>query len=516
MTPPIPVGAERQRPAKSCARCRSAKSKCTGFNDAELAALEEDLSRTNGRKCDRCLRLNVECVFLPSKRKGRPRRLPKEGETNTTTTSQSASPSDQQRAAAQLPSPSASGSLSPSPSPSPPPVPQPPQSYQINSPPVFAPSSTFIPPSPPRDTTYDDLAEAHLARIAPYAALLPPTLIECSAYLCQAGNHLHHAIRSLLDPNKVTVDQLTPLEDLGTRLDDLQAAVLSVFLSYGIGVKMVAKERLTWVCERLAQVGWEGDEAKDYGYGQWNETVRRLGWMCWGLEIQLGVLTGSRERVLGNVYPSQSASLSRFVVQRTKNPSIDSLHRQALALLYEATSTSPLDAPTAHARAQTLITSAHSLYVQAAAYYTSTRTEAAFMTAIMSSAATIFLLSSSSIFSTFAAPAFACGIDSTSKPPASAHGLIVAAAQQIIAIVRASLDPSFPPPVHSPFFGCGLLIAVRGLLIGNEGEGQGVQEGTEREVQLVEGVLQGQAGLWQEARSLLNEVGLLRRTLLVG
>lgn len=132
----------------------------------------------------------------------------------------------------------------------------------------------------------------------------------------------------------------------------------------------------------------------------------------------------------------------------------------------------------------------------------------------MASAATIFLLSSSSIFSTFAAPAFACGIDSTSKPPPSAHGLIVAAAEQIIAIVRASLDPAFPPPVHSPFFGCGLLIAVRGLLIGNEG--QEVHGGTEREVQLVEGVLQGQANLWQEARSLLNEVGMLRRTLLVG
>lgn len=274
-----------------------------GFTDAELAALDEDITKTNGKRCDRCARLGVTCEFLPSRRKGRPRRLPKEGESTNSSASQTSSPSDQ-RTPPQLPSPSASGSLSPSPSPPPQPV----QSYQVNFPPSFVPSSAFNPPPPSRNTTHDQLAQAYLAGIHPYAALLPPALVECSAYLGQAGNHLHLSIRSLLDPNPVTPDHLTPLEEYGTRLDDLQAAVLSVYLSYGIGVKMVAKERLTWVCQQLVRLGWEGDVAKDYGYGQWNETLRRLGWTCWGLEIQLGVLTGSRERVMGSVYPSQSVS----------------------------------------------------------------------------------------------------------------------------------------------------------------------------------------------------------------
>ena len=178
-----------------------------------------------------------------------------------------------------------------------------------------------------------------------------------------------------------------------------------------------------------------------------------------------------------------------------------------------ATQTSPTDVNEAHHRAQGLITTAHAIYVRAHTLFVQTREEAAFMTGLMASAATIFLLSSSSIFSTFAAPAFACGIDSTSKPPPSSHHLITSAAQQIMFLVRVSTDPAAPAPVHSPFFGCGLLIAVRGLLLSDEG--QGPDEGTEREVQLIESVLEAQAVKWEEARMLLSEVSVLRRTLLL-
>lgn len=130
------------------------------------------------------------------------------------------------------------------------------------------------------------------------------------------------------------------------------------------------------------------------------------------------------------------------------------------------------------------------------------------MSGLIASAATIFLLSSSSVFSTFAAPAFACGIDSTSNPSPSARRLTASAAQQIMNLVRAASDSAAP---RSPFFGCGLLVAVRGLLLSDELEGAG----TEKDVQLVESVLEREAAKWEESRLLLAEVSMLRRTLLL-
>lgn len=216
---------------------------------------------------------------------------------------------------------------------------------------------------------------------------------------------------------------------------------------------------------------------------------------------------------MGLTYRRSLPSLEADLLCLQTNPS-DNLTRQAFSLLFAATEPSPLDPTAAHARATTFISAAQSLYSQARDYYRTSRDEGVFIAAIMSNAATIFLLSSSSIFSTFSAPNWACGIDTSSQPPTSAHGLIIASAKQIIQMVTLSMDPAFPPPIHSPFFGCGLLIAVRGLLIGNE-EGQ-PQESTEREVQLVEGVLSGQGQTWEEARALLNEVSILKRQLIIG
>lgn len=79
-------------------------------------------------------------------------------------------------------------------------------------------------------------------------------------------------------------------------------------VAYGIGKKETAKERLSWCCRALLQLGWEGEVQKDYGLMELNESFRRLGWTCWKMEIQLAVLTGSRDRILGHVSQGQPVS----------------------------------------------------------------------------------------------------------------------------------------------------------------------------------------------------------------
>lgn len=79
MTRPIEIGASRKRQYKSCTSCRAAKAKCTGFSEEYLRLLDDpDFVPPAGHPvCKRCKKNGKECEFAPSKRKGRPRRLPK-------------------------------------------------------------------------------------------------------------------------------------------------------------------------------------------------------------------------------------------------------------------------------------------------------------------------------------------------------------------------------------------------------------------------------------------------------
>lgn len=52
-------------------------------------------------------------------------------------------------------------------------------------------------------------------------------------------------------------------------------------------------------------------------------------------------------------------------------------------------------------------------------------------------------------------------------------------------------------------------------MIGSEGI-EGAELGVKKEIKLVEEVLTGEAVKWEESNLLLNEVGILKRTLLVG
>lgn len=262
---------------RRCVGCRTAKAACAGFSDQELHSIPDEETTDAvvliGRRCNRCQRIGlVTCEFMPSRRKGRPRRLlPKTEDSETATASPDFT--------------AATNSDSASPA----------ESSRCNS----SPQDLSIPL--PRDTTHDSLAQAYLTQIHPFLPLLPSSsLEETSAYFARAGPHLHRSIHLLLKPRSMTFDQLPPLSIYQDTLDDLQAAVFSAFLAYGaLGAKEVAKGRLRWACEKVKQSGWTGEEG-DEGDGG---SFQRLAWVCWGAEIQLGVLTGSRDRILGFVQP---------------------------------------------------------------------------------------------------------------------------------------------------------------------------------------------------------------------
>jgi hypothetical protein len=268
MTPPIPVNGARQRPSKSCLSCRAAKAKCVGLDEFTLHQLEEAPGTSPGQRCNRCTRLDVECTFVASRRRGRPRRLsPKNSDAEPT------------------------HHLPPSPSASPP-------------------SSAASPPQAARSLDYDWLARSYLSQIHPYAPLLPPSLADLNAYLGQASSRLTSTLHYLLSPSGSTPPRAEPF---GAGFDELQAAVFSVFGAYGRGDKGAARETLKWACERVIQMGWRGDLTQEM---DGSEGLITLGWTCWGLEIMLAVLTGVRTRVLDRVTPSTLVSSTCSRVSR--------------------------------------------------------------------------------------------------------------------------------------------------------------------------------------------------------
>lgn len=98
------------------------------------------------------------------------------------------------------------------------------------------------------------------------------------------------------------------------------------------------------------------------------------------------------------------------------------------------------------------------------------------MSVLIASAATIFLLSSSSEFSAYIAPAFPCGLDTISAPPpVEMHNALRIASNQIFDFLAMSPTPLIKAEgvdagmisqvVHSPFFGCAVLVATQGSLL---------------------------------------------------
>lgn len=133
---------------------------------------------------------------------------------------------------------------------------------------------------------------------------------------------------------------------------------------------------------------------------------------------------------------------------------------------------------------------------------------------LISSAATIFLHSSSSHFSSFIAPYSACGLDTSTTPPPSTHPHLRLASSHIFTLLRTSLSlsPSAPPPTHSPFFGCALLVAAQGALLGAQSDQRGEWRSLQvlSDLELAEWVLDVQATRWSIAGTVLGQVKALK------
>ncbi|GAA5950029.1 hypothetical protein JCM21900_001370 [Sporobolomyces salmonicolor] len=556
MTPPIPISGQRKRPSKSCTSCRAAKAKCTGLSEEYLHKVDEPDYEPDPTqpvpRCDRCQRSGSDCNFVPSRRKGRPRRLPRQQPSPSLSPSPSPSPPlgsdgspDRAYTATSYSSPSGGRDRSSvGTTPSPWTLPTPPSALYSSLPalpveqiPHLTDASICVPPIVPPDLFqpqhYLQIAHQYLTDAFIWVPILPPDLYQLQHYLQIADPILAAVLTSVLDTS-IPPPAFPPTHDIS--LATLQAGVLLSLLSYGVKDRTRAVETLRWTCEQLRDFGWAGEQTSGIngaiGHAELEAFVG-VGWLCWGLEIQLTVLTGNRQRVFASVPPPSVVTPETMILQ-------------ALALLYDATDFQGLwDGDDEHRRAKTANVLQRADRVHHAAFnylrastpplapspqrtpaslqIAATR-ESVFLAATIAPAAVILFLSSTSPLSPLIAPALPCSLDTTSFPSGPARLAVRHVASQIVTVVRTTPTAegiSIAQQPHSPYWGCCFLITARGLLLQAEAatlsEGAGLTPAEtaqlDADLDVCEAVLAQQALKWPSAESLGTEVALLRRTM---
>ncbi|KAJ8292048.1 hypothetical protein OF846_004829 [Rhodotorula toruloides] len=574
MTRPIPVTGQRKRPSKSCLACRQAKVKCTGLSEEYLHALEDPdlLAKWQGPHpvCSRCTKHGETCSFAASRRKGRPRRLLRD-EAGNVIDARSSSAS-RSRQPVQLPSPQGSGSGSGDRSPSPSnssssqdtgseKAPQPMPAF------TFPTSGLPTPPSPLRPLTrfppvdHTPLAIAFLQDAYPWVPLLPSDISSLSNYLMTADPLLPAAVSCILDPSlsPPSIDLASRVRPLA--LSTLQATTLLFLHAFAAQNKSLALQLLQWTCTELAARGWAGEQTA--GELQAEDGFVKLGWYCWGMEIQLGIIMGVRASILAHVPPPSVVRPGPCLASPTshcRTPQLDAttVQRHAFRLAFDATNYAHLWAvdPSAQpAYLNDIVHRSHVIHSIARSTLASLPAEPALLSqaalrhssllgALLSLAAIILVLSSQSPLSPYIAPALPCSLDTTCLPPSPHRREIARAARGIVDIVKTftggadlPLSPVSPGTSKSafyhPFFGCCLVVASRGLLLEAESYSTGDNSlcpsppsspidqvacpakqiaQIVQDLDLCERVLRGQAKRWSASDMLATEVSLLRRT----
>ncbi|GAA5983156.1 hypothetical protein JCM5350_007900 [Sporobolomyces pararoseus] len=541
MTPPIPLGGERKRPSKSCLPCRQAKAKCQGLSEVYLHQVDNspDFVPDPDVKCNRCLKQHHECTFAPSRRKGRPRRVgsakQRASHANDSSPSNSPSPSrsgggsdfNPLRTTTELNarSPSQSTSLSGSVN-----FAQSPCGGAVQTPELQQPSLSLPPQS------VESVAEGYLNEVYLWCPILPSDSSTLQKYLIEADSSLTLTLASIIDTSRPP--PVFPPTAGFISLSTLQAGVLLSLRAYGMKDRGRSVELIEWVSNEFRALGWKGHDMSKVSPEIRREEMEAfigLGYLVWGLTIQLGVLTGNRGLLLAEIQlpqeiDDQNMILHAFALLRDATDfealwsrpedqrfvyTVDIVQRsdriQKTALEFLRTSTPAFD-PSSPSTPQNLGLAA--------------ARESAFLAASIAPAAIILLLSSTSPLSPLIAPALPCSLDTTSYPTGPLASLIRFAASKILDIVRTAptregVSIGYQP--HSPFFGCCFLVTARGLLLGAEAsqletEKTGVVDTTfdklrvEEDLDLCESILKQQAVKWPSAESLMTEVGLLRRT----
>ncbi|GAA5854201.1 hypothetical protein JCM9279_006177 [Rhodotorula babjevae] len=548
MTRPIPVQAVRQRPSKSCTACRAAKAKCTGLTEDYLHAVDDPnqlaqwpLPRPT---CDRCTRSGALCEFVPSRRKGRPRRLPKDKDDSPLAVDQ---PPHRDRrhhpvASGSGSGGSSSGGRSPSTThtslPTPDALPQPHPSSSSSS--GAAPCDFFLPaaaaalagapalPSPfptaapsPAFPSLVDLAARYIETAHVWTPFLPHSMPVLHAYLAKSPSSLPHALACLLDPSLPPPSFDPAALPCPAPLASIQTALVLSLHSFAFKDRARSIDLLQWACRELRIAGWQGDATSPEAGAHERDLLVRAGWYAWGIEIHMGFICGVRASILCDVPPP--TVLDPFTLQR-----------HVLAVAQEATDYSylwSLDIPSRDAHIASIVSRATSLHAYALTSLANPSLAAPaqrsplFSAALISQTATVLVLSSLSPLSPLIAPLLPCSLDTTSPPPPPGTHVRARITHAARAITAVGYEVRPAERVHSPFFGCCLVVAARGALLAAEDvllarahaaslaedEAQQLEE-LGADLDLCERELRRQAGHWPASETLATEVGLLRRT----
>ncbi|KAI5479422.1 signal peptidase, endoplasmic reticulum-type [Pseudohyphozyma bogoriensis] len=470
------------------------------------------------KRCKRCERDDQECLFIASRRMGRPRRLPKKELPSKGAGAAAADDPDKDISADVdvdgtqewedepaeifvdgivvrrdevrewtmmdpsfrfLPEPTSVPSYGT------PPIPfwNPDEinfdfsAFHPDTAPIASTSSGGSPPAAapfhltaPNSTDLTVLAQGYLDHVHSFLPILPSNLPDLIAHLESSTTLLTKALKALVFPGTATSYTRT----FGTTIADYQAAIMNVHLIMADLDPDGARKVLVWLGNEIVRRGWdrldeiEMSKQSDLTFAE-KDAVRRLFWEVWTTEVLIATTTGVRTFVL-NEKPIQVLTLDDDFSTLYGEPF--SLKIRAISLLRICTE--PPEGSISNAinsRLESLTSLSLSLSMMCHQSYLSlisvpqtprnaAAREAAFIGTIMSSAAMIWVHTSS-----FASHAFQCAFDPTVSPSEYSLKQIAATSSTIFNVFSTSLTPQVPASVHCPYLGCAMLVASHGVVL---------------------------------------------------
>ncbi|KAG0666326.1 hypothetical protein C6P46_004893 [Rhodotorula mucilaginosa] len=367
------------------------------------------------------------------------------------------------------------------------------------------------------------LAARFLDEAYEWVPFLPSTHGGLVSHLACSRPILTEALECLLDP----LEKPCPCVDLtepgagaaadgltSPSLADLQAAAILSVLAFAQRERQRSIDLLQYACRHMLARGWNGERTvlDDPVFSRSGledvDQLMDLGWYLWGIEVQLGIITGQRASILSPRVPPPS-ELNQATARKY------SFHVAFLATDYAHLWSLETDqARCAYLRkVLTLVHDVHNVCVDALkeakfppypvqlnAVVDRAKRQDWILGGMLALAGGILILSSASPLSPYVAPALPCSLDTTSRPAPNSRHLyaIASSAKGIVRLVKefgtnsvttaakSSSSSSngggsgggdedepmqmyaWPETIHHPFFGCCLVVAARGLLILSE------------------------------------------------
>lgn len=262
------------------------KLKCVGS-----VCLNQDGDGPAEKPCERCTAKGLPCEFVMLRRKGRPRRLPKDGAGQVEVEAEVEWQDDELEEEVEAVWEGASRASDQSP------------------------VAALVPTDPDPNLDLTTLAAGYLSDIHTFAPLLPDELPLLVYYLSTSTPVLARALSTVVYPNSPgDVD----IKELGTTIADVQAAVLLVYSSYGRNHSRAEVWRtrspepwrgekpralLKWIGAHVLQHEWHLVDSPLAPYRDPVERthIRKIFWEAWGLEALVSAMSGAPCLVLQGV-----------------------------------------------------------------------------------------------------------------------------------------------------------------------------------------------------------------------